>query len=200
MSHELVLLLIGLFYALVFRLLGSLRRESFSFQFILEAVGLTVLAAALSFLAGIYLNPVLFLVLLYLVTMRVRLLVDLANLSARSGRFGLAERVYGLAWRLKPDEPGRQVIAMNQGAVLILAGRVSEAVPLLKKVLEAPRLSPKYAAATHYNLGVAYRKQGETQQAIKHLSAAIEAFPGSVYARRAQALLRKGIEKKSPTA
>jgi len=191
MSHELLLLLVGLAYALIFRLLASLRRESFSLQFILEAVGLTALAVALSYLAGVRLDPILFVLSIYLVTMRARLLVDLANLVARSGRFGLAERLYGLAWRLGPDAHGRLVIAMNQGAARILEGRLPEAISMLEQVLEAPQLPPKYAAAAHYNLGVAYRGQGERRRSVDHLSAAIEALPGSVYARRAQMLLRK---------
>ncbi|HIQ00715.1 MAG TPA: tetratricopeptide repeat protein [Anaerolineales bacterium] len=191
MAQELLLLLVGLAYALIFRLLAWVRREGFSAQFILEAVLLTLVAAGLSFLAGIRLDPILFVLLVYLVTMRARLLVDVANLVARSGRFGPAERFYGLAWRLGPDAVGRQVIATNQGAALILEGRVAEAIPLLEGVLEAPHLPPKYAAAAHYNLGVAYRSQGETRKSKEHLHAAIEALPGSIYARRAQALLRK---------
>jgi tetratricopeptide (TPR) repeat protein len=198
MPHELLLLVVGLSYALVFRLLAALRRETFSYRFIAEAVGLTVLAAAFCFLTGIHLNPVFFLVFLYLITMRVRLLVDMANLAARSGRFELADRVFAAAWRLAPDAPGRLVIAMNQGAVRILAGRVAEAIPLLEEVLETEELSPKYAAATHYNLGVAYHKTGDGPQAIKHLSAAIEEFPNSVYARGAQALLQKRAKGEKP--
>ena len=196
MRHELLILLVGLAYALIFRLLAMLRRERFSAQFILEAVALTLLAAGLSFLAGIRLDPILFVLLVYVVTMRARLLVDVANLAARSGRFGLADRSYGLAWRALPDGPSRQVIGMNQGAALLLEGRVAEAISLLEKVLESSPLSPKYAAATHYNLGVAYKAQEEERKAIKHLHAAIEALPGSIYARQAQAMLRGRGKKK----
>jgi len=198
MRHDLLLLLVGLAYALIFRLLAWMRKDPFSLQFILEAAGLTVLAAALSFLAVVRLDPILFLILLYFLTMRVPLLVDLANLIARSGRFGLAERLYGLAGRLRPDEPARRILAMNHGAALILQGRVSDAISLLEGLLEVPELSPKHAAATHYNLGIAYRCQGDTQKANKHLHAAIDAFPGSIYARHAHALLKKRSGEKEP--
>lgn len=198
MRHEFLILLVGLAYALTFRLLAWLRRDPFSLQFILEAVGLTVLVAALSFLVGIRVDPILFLVLLYLLTMRAPLLVDLANLAARSGRFGLAERLYGLAGRLRPDVPAQLVIAMNHGAALVLEGCIPDAISLLEGVLETPGLSPKHAAATHYNLGVAYRSQGKVHKSNEHLHAAIDAFPGSIYARHAHAMLRKRSEEKEP--
>lgn len=195
MSSELLLLLVGLAYALIFRLLALVRREYFSFQFVVEAVLLTFLGAGLSYLGVLRLDPILFVVLLYLVTMRVRWLVDLANLLARSARFGAAEGLYGLAGRLAPDAPGRLIIDMNRGAALILQGRLEEAVALLRSVLKAPRLSPKQAAATHYNLGVAYRGQGDLRESARHLRAAIEALPGSIYARHAEALLKKRPKK-----
>ncbi len=191
MTHELLLLLVGLAYALIFRLLALIRREDFSFQFVIEAVVLTFVGAGLSFLGLLRIDPILFALLLYLFTMRSRLLVDLANLFARSGRFRASEWAYGLASRLGPDAPGRRVIAMNRGAALLLEGRVEEAIASLEEVLASPRLSPKQAAATHYNLGVAYRSQGDTPRSTRHLKAAIEALPGSVYARHAQALLKK---------
>lgn len=193
MRHELMILLIGVAYTLTFRLLAWLRRDPFSLQFILEAMGLTALAVLLSFLS-VRLNPILFLVLLYLLTMRCPLLVDLANAAARSGRFALAEKLYGLAGRLWPDAPACLVIAMNHGTAFILEGRIPEAISLLEKVLQTPDLSPKNSAATHYNLGVAYRNQGDTQKSNDHLHAAIEAFPGSVYARHAEAMLKKHAE------
>ncbi len=193
MSHWLLLLLVGLIYTLIFRLLGFLRREKFSLRFILEAMGMTLLVVALSLL-GFRLNPILFLLLLYLVTMRTRVLVDIANMAARR-RVSLAEQFYRLARRLWPDESGRLIIGMNEGAILTLAGRVSEAIPIMEKVLETEGLPPKYAAATHYNLGVAYHKAGEDGQLIiGHLNAAIEAMPNSVYARSAQKLLRERLQ------
>lgn len=191
MRHELMILLIGVAYALTFRLLAWLRRDPFSLQFILEAMGLTALAVLLSFLSIVRLHPILFLVLLYLLTMRCPLLVDLANAAARSGRFALAEKLYSLAGRLWPDAPACLVIAMNHGAAFILESRIPEAISLLEKVLQTPDLSPKNSAAAHYNLGVAYRSQGDIPKSKDHLHAAIEAFPGSVYARHAEAMLKK---------
>jgi len=196
MRPELLLLLVGLAYALIFRLLAWLRREMFSLQFIFEAVILTVVGAGLAYLGIFVFNPIVFVLLLYLITMRARLLVDLANLLARSGRFRAAERIYGLARGLGPDAPSRLVISMNQGAALILEGRTEEGIGLLKEVLETPDLSPKHLASVHYNLGVAYRHQGNNRESVHHLREAIEAMPGSIYARHAQALLKKRSGKK----
>ncbi|HID88856.1 MAG TPA: tetratricopeptide repeat protein [Anaerolineae bacterium] len=196
MRHELLLLLVGLAYALIFRLLALVRREDFSFQFVIEAVVLTLVGAGLSFLGLLRVDPIVFVLFLYLITMRSRLLVDLANLFARSGRFRLADQAYGWASRLWPDVPGRRVIAMNRGAALILEGRLEEAISLLEGVLASPRLSPKQTAAAHYNLGVAYRSRGDSHRSVRHLRAAIEALPGSVYARHAQALLKKRSGRK----
>jgi tetratricopeptide (TPR) repeat protein len=198
MPHELLLLLVGLLYALAFRLLAFLRREGFSTQFILEAVGITAVVVALSYLTELRLNPVLFLAGLYTITLRSRLLVDLANLAARSGRLGLAERIYGLAWRLWPNETGRMVIATNQAAIMIVEKRLSEASRLLERVLEDSDLPPKYAAAANYNLGVAYRDQGEISRAIKHFHDAVEALPNSVYGLRAKALMQRISKTKKP--
>lgn len=199
MQNDLMLPLVGLSYALIFRFLAWLRREPFSLQFVLEAVGLTALATALSFFAGLRLNPILFVVLLYFLTMRAPLLVDLANLMARSGRFALAERLYDLAGRLWPDEPARLVIAMNHGAALILQDRLLDALSLLEGVLKAPHLSPKHAAAVHYNLGIAYRSHGEAQKSNQHLIAAMEILPGSIYAQHAQAMLKKRPKQEPPS-
>ena len=107
MPHALILLLVGLAYALVFHALQFIRREGFSPQFILEVVGLTLVAVGLSVLRVAQVDPVALVIVLYLVTMRVRLLVDLANLVARRHRFALAERIYRLAWQLVPGPFGR---------------------------------------------------------------------------------------------
>ncbi len=196
MRHDLLLLLVGLAYALIFRLLALIRREEFSFQFVLEAVVITLAGAGASYLGLLRIDPIVFVLTLYLITMRSRLLVDLANLFARSGRFQAAGQTYGWASRLMPDTPGRRIIAMNRGAALILEGRLEEAISLLEEVASSPHLSPKQAAAVHYNLGVAYRSKGDTQRSVRHLRAAIEALPGSVYARHAQAMLKKRSGKK----
>lgn len=192
MPHALILLLVGLAYALVFHTLQYIRREGYSPQFTLEVVVLTLVAVGLSVLRIAQVDPVLLVIVLYLVTMRVRLLVDLANLVARSHRFELAGRIYGLAWQLLPGSFGQTVIAANQGAIMVWQEQLPEAIRVLEEALEDSAARPKFAAAIHYNLGVAYRKQGESLQAVKHLHAAIDALPNSIHAQRAQGLLRRG--------
>jgi hypothetical protein len=56
-----------------------------------------------------------FLLVVYLLTMRVRLIVDVGNLSAQRGSFSQADRLYALALRLWPDSAGRLVVQVNQG-------------------------------------------------------------------------------------
>jgi tetratricopeptide (TPR) repeat protein len=191
-----LLLVVGLTYAVVFQALALLRREGSSIQFVLEAMALTVLAAALAFLGLAQISPIVLVILLYLVTMRARLLVDLANLVARSHRFELAQRIFELGRQLRPDPLGQTVIAANQGAILVWMERFPEAIEMLEGALEDAASRPKFEAAIHYNLGVAYREQGEMPTAIKHLHEVIDDLPNSIYAQRAQALLRRGpVEK-----
>jgi tetratricopeptide (TPR) repeat protein len=190
----LLLLLIACLYALVFGGLGWLRREGLSIQFALEVLGLTALLVGGSWLLGMPLSPFLFLILLYVVTMRSRLIVDLANLLASRERYGPAFRLYelGLAWW--PDGASRLIVLVNQGAAYLRSGQVDTAIEVLESVLagdQEPRLGLKYEAACHYNLGYAYEKSGDSSQAAAQYNETIEAMPGSVYAQAAEAALKR---------
>lgn len=194
----LLLLLIACLYALVFGGLGWLRREGLSIQFALEVLGLTALLVGGSWLLGIPLSPFLFLILLYLVTMRSRLIVDLANLLASRERYGPAFRLYelGLAWR--PDAASRLIVLVNQGAAYLRSGQVDKAIEVLESVLagdQESRLGLKYEAACHYNLGYAYEKSGDDCQAAAQYNETIEAMPGSMYAQAAEAALKRRKER-----
>jgi tetratricopeptide (TPR) repeat protein len=196
----LLLLLIACFFVLVFGGLSFLRREGLSAQFALEAVALTAVLVGGSWLLGIQLNPFLFLILLYLVTMRSRLAVEVANLLTRQGRYDLAFRVYDLSLAWWPDPASRLIVLTNRGAAELRSGQVEAAVRTLESVLEVekrPRLGLKYEAACRYNLGYAYEKQEETAKATMQYNEVIELLPGSLYAQAANAALERRKRKHS---
>jgi tetratricopeptide (TPR) repeat protein len=190
----LLLLLVGCLYALVFGLLGYIRREGLSAQFLLEVVALTLVLTGASWLLGSPLSPILFVVILYLVTMRSRLTVDVANVLARREQNDLAFRLYGLALAWWPDAASRLIVQANMGAAQLYAGQVDAAIDTLTTVLEAenqPRLGVKYEASCHHNLGYAYEKKGAQARAMTQYNEAVDALPGSVYAQAAE----KGIQR-----
>ncbi len=201
LDPTLVLLLVACLYILLFGGLGFLRREGLSVQFALEAVGLTILLVGGTWLLAIQLNPVLFFALLYLVTMRSRWAVGVANMLARRGYYDLAFLLYRLSLAWWPDAASRLVVLTNRGAAELRSGQVDAAIQTLESVLETeerPRLGFKYEAACHYNLGFAYEKKGYTAKAVVKYNEAIDVLPGSLYGKAAQAglerLKKKGLE------
>jgi tetratricopeptide (TPR) repeat protein len=196
----LLLLLIASLFILLFGGLSFLRREGLSAQFALEAIALTALLVGGSWLLGIALNPFLFLILLYLVTMRSRLLVEIANRLAARRRYDLAFRLYrlGLAWW--PDDASRLIVLTNRGIAELHSGQIEPAIQTLEGVLEVekrPRLGFKYEAACRYNLGVAYERNGLDAKAVQQFNEAIDLLPGSPHARAAQTLLERRKKKQS---
>jgi tetratricopeptide (TPR) repeat protein len=194
LDPTLLLLLIASLFILVFGGLGFLRREGLSIQFALEAVGLTVLLVGGSWLLDIELSPFLFLALLYLITMRSRLTVDVANFLVRRDQPKLAFPLYRLSLAWWPDAPSRLIVLTNRGAAQVYTGQIDAAIETLEGVLEMeqrPRLGLKYEAACHYNLGYAYEKKGEDAKAIAQYNETIDVLPGSVYAQAAQAALKR---------
>ena len=61
-----------------------------------------------------------------------------------------------------------------------------------------PRLGLKYEAACRYNLGYAYERNGDDAKAVVQYNEAIDVLPGSLYAKAAQAALKRR-KKKSPS-
>jgi tetratricopeptide (TPR) repeat protein len=199
MDPYLLSLLIACLYIVVFGGLSLLRREGLSVQFAVEAIVLTALLVGGSYAIGIPINPILLLVVLYLVTMRSRLIVDLANLLARRRNYGAAFKLYqlGLAWW--PDTSARLIVLANRGAAELHSGEVDTAIKTFQAVMDSEqrsRLGIKYEAATNYNLAYAYEQAGEGSKAIAHYNAAIDTLPGSLYAKAAQAALKR--QKKKP--
>jgi tetratricopeptide (TPR) repeat protein len=190
----LLLLLIACLYILVFGGLGVVRREGLSIQFVVESVLVTALVVGGGWLLGVAANPFLFLALLYLITLRSRLLTDLGNILARRGSYDVAFRIYDLALALRPDPAGRLIVLANLGAARLHSGQVEAAIETMKEVLSQaarPGLGIKYEAATHYNLGYAYEKSGDEARAVAEYNEAIDTLPGSLYAQAAQSALKR---------
>ena len=201
MNPPVILLLEGLLFVVVFGALSLFRREGLSVQFAVEATAITALAAGLTAFTPLAVNPILLLIVIYLVTMRVRLLVDLGTLLARRGRFEQADRVFQLALRLRPDPSGRLIVEVNQGAACLQRNTLDQAISIFKSVLEKAGqgyLGVKYESAAHYNLGVAYRRKNMEAQAIAEFNAVLDTWPASVYARRAEMALAQGHHKDKP--
>jgi tetratricopeptide (TPR) repeat protein len=194
LDPTLLLLLIAGLFILVFGGLSFIRREGLSTQFALEGVALTALLVGGSRLLGIAFNPFLFLVILYVVTMRSRLTVDVANLLARRGSYDWAHRLYRLSLAWWPDASSRLIVQTNQGAAQLYQGELDAAIGTLESVLEVekrPRLGLKYEAACRYNLGLAYEQKGESARAVVEFNEVLDLLPGSPYAKAAQAAMKR---------
>jgi tetratricopeptide (TPR) repeat protein len=133
-----------------------------------------------------------FVIVLYLVTMRARLLVDLGNWFTARGQYARALALYRLALRLWPDAVGRQIVLINRGVTQLRMQEPEDAYRTLGEALaeETVRPGAKYLAAGYYNLGLACRRTGREAEAIRRFNEAIDALPHSVYARAAQRALR----------
>lgn len=192
MHPSLLILLVGILYILGFNALFYLRHQGVSLRLMIEGLILTGAAAALALVVSFH--PVLFLVVLYLVTMRVRLLVDLGNSVAGRGKPQQALRFYDLALRLGPDPSGRRIAEINRAAALIQTGQSEEAYQTLRTIVTDPeaQLGLKYQAAAYYNLGLACRRSGREPEAVQRFNEAVDTLPGSLYAQAARRALQEG--------
>ncbi len=188
---SLLILLIGLLYILSFGALSLLRRQGLSFRFAIEGLTITGAGAVLAYLYP--LPPLLVLVVLYLVTMRVRLLVDLGNWFTSRRQYGQALAVYRVATRLWPDLAGRQIVLINHGVTELGMGEPERAYRTITEAVagEEVRLGAKYLSAGYYNLGLACRRTGREQEAVRRFNEAIDALPHSLYAYAAQQALKE---------
>ena len=194
MSNAFVILLVGFLFTLFFGGLTFIRREGLSLRFATESIVITLLFAGLSFFLNLQIEPILFLLLVYIITMRVRILVDFANTLARRKNFPLASQLYQIARKVWPDRTNSLIIDVNQGTALIQQEKIDEAISLLKTILaqsEQCFLGIKYETATHYNLGVAFQKKNLPALAEKEFEEVIEIWPGSVYARFADSAIKR---------
>ncbi len=198
MDPLLITVLVGLFYILVVAGVSFLRREGQSSQFAFEALGIIGLVLLLRAATGLTLDPIFLFVLLYLVTMRARLLTDLGNLLFGRRGYETAARLYWLALRLYPNSTSRYVVLVNWGIARLQSGDVQGAIAALKDVLALAEkqggMGHKYEAACRYNLAVAHRKSGDDTQAVVQFNQVIDMFPDTVYGQAAQKALKKRRE------
>jgi tetratricopeptide (TPR) repeat protein len=187
-NPSLLVFLVGLLYTLIFRGLSVLRREGLSNQFVYEGIGVTSLIAIAMYLGNFFIHPIYFLILLYLITMRVRLLVGLGNHLSTWGRQRDALAVHNLALQLFPDRPTRLIVLINMGAVYLKRQQPDRAIEALEKVKAqiSHQLASKYMASCCYNLGMAYRRVGQRDDALRQFREVKEIFPLSQYARLAE--------------
>ena len=200
MNIPAILLLEGVLFVVLFGGLSLLRREGLSIQFVVEGLVITLLAAGPAILIGYHVHPLAFLIVLYLVTLRARILVDLANSLARRKNFSVANTVYSLAERLWPDRTSKLILRINRATTRLQQGDLEGGISLLKEVLQESRngfLGIRDEAAVHYNLGVAYQRKGLEAQAVAEFNAVLDTWPASIYARQAQLALEKARQRKS---
>lgn len=195
--------LIGLLYILVFGGMSVLRREGLSIRFAVEAIIITVIAVVVITILAIPIHPVVFVLLLYLITMRVRILVDVANSFARRGNFVQADRIYSLASRLGPDMSSKLIVQVNRSIMLLQENKLDEAISAFAEILtqaDSGYLGVKYESATHFNLAVAYLRKGNPSMATVEFNATIDTWPASLYAHRAEQALNRQRHKESTPA
>lgn len=194
MSAPFIILLVGFLFTFFFGGLTFIRREGLSIRFAIESIIITLLFSGLGFLFKLNIEPILFLLIIYVVTMRVRILVDLGNLMAKRKNFALADKIYQFSARLWPDKSNALIIDVNRGTSVLQYGNLDEAITIFKTVLartEQGFLGIKYETATHYNLGVAYQRKNLPSLALQEFEAVIEIWPGSIYSRVAEAAIKK---------
>ncbi|MFL7809777.1 MAG: hypothetical protein AB8I80_14170 [Anaerolineae bacterium] len=188
---SLLILLVGLLYVLGFGGLSLLRRQGLSLRFAIE--GLVIIGAGALLALFVPVPPLLVLVVLYLITMRVRLLVDLGNWFTSRGQHRQAFATYRIATRLWPDLAGLQIVLINRGVAELGMREPETAYRTLSGALagEEVRLGAKYLSAGYYNLGLACRRTGREQEAVRRFNEAIDALPHSLYAYAAQQALKE---------
>jgi tetratricopeptide (TPR) repeat protein len=189
-------LLVGALFLAAFTGLTVLRRQKPSVRFLVEGGVLTAAAIALS-LSGTPVHPILFLVVLYLATMRVRLLVDLSNVLTSRRQFAAALAVQRFALLIGPDPASRQIAGISRGVTQLRMGDPQSAYFTLKGVLleEQVRLAVRERAAGYYNLGVACERTARREEAERSFRQAIEALPGSIYALGAEKALQRAAAR-----
>ena len=195
MNPHLLIIAIGLFYIVVFGGLSLLRREGLSAQFAIEVVLITALVEAIALLTSTIVDPLPFLIFIYLFTMRGRLLVDLANALSSRGRQGNAITLLQWAMRLLPDRSTKLVIQVNMGIVQLRRKNPASAQELfdgvLKEMDQGGGLGIKYEAACRYNLGQALMQQGKEPEAVHQFNETMIIFPNSIYSKAANRVLEQ---------
>jgi tetratricopeptide (TPR) repeat protein len=192
MNPSLLILLSGAIYLFGFGALSFLRRQGVSLRFVVEGIVITAAGVALT-LASIPVHPLLFLIAIYLITMRVRLLVDLGNAFSDRGRFGQALEIFRLALSLGPDAVSRRIVLINRGVAQLRMRDPGAAYHTLTEALAGEQGQPgaKYLAGGLFNLGLACRRTKREAEAVVNFHKTIDTLPGSVYAQGAAQALKE---------
>jgi tetratricopeptide (TPR) repeat protein len=187
-----LILIVGLLYIFGFGALSYMRRQGLSLRFAVEGLVITAIGAVLP-LASLSISPLYVLIVLYLVTMRVRLLADLGNWFSSRRRYEQALGFYRFALRLAPDTVSRQIVLINRGVTELRMQDPERARLTLAEALVDTEEQPgaKYLAAGYYNLGLAYLRTGREADAARYLNQAIDTLPNSIYAHAAREALKK---------
>lgn len=194
MNSLLMIATIGVLYIVIFGGLALIRREGLSTQFALESLAITAIAVLFSYVTNINFHPIFYLIFIYLITMRVRLLVDLANFLSNRGRQRDAMNVMQFALRLYPDRSSEMVVLVNMGTVQLRRKNPESAADLFEIVLEKFEqggLGIKYEAACRYNYGVALQQLGKEAQAVAQFNEVTIIYPNSIYSKAAEIALKK---------
>lgn len=193
MNPCVLLVLEALLFALLFGGLSWLRGEGLPIRFAWEVVGITVLCMLLYTTTHASIHPVPFLLIVYLVTMRSRLLVDMGNAFLARGWPAQALWLFDLSAHLAGDPRSVALARINSGVARIQQKRLGEAVSLLQETLATlphGRDAPRLEAACRYNLGLAYLRLEQEASAGQQFRQVIELLPNSLYARGAESALR----------
>jgi tetratricopeptide (TPR) repeat protein len=200
MNPHLIILAVGIFYILVFGAMSLLRREGLSTQFAIESFIITIVVVGIALLTNTTVDPILFLIFIYLITMRGRLLVDLSSFLSSRGRQRDAIKLLQFAMRLMPDHSTRLVIQVNMGIVQLQRKNPASAQALFEEVLqemdERGGLGIKYEAACRYNLGQALIQQGKEAEAVRQFNETMIIFPNSIYSKAASRSLEQRRSRK----
>ena len=195
MNPHLLILIVGLFFTLIFGAMSLIRREGLSTQFAVESMLITVVVIGIAWILNTVVDPLAFLIFIYLATMRGRLLVDLANFLSSRGRQRDAIRLLQWALSLLPDHSTWMVIKVNMGIVQLRRKNLDSAQMLFEEVLKAMDegggLGIKYEAACRYNLGQALMQQGKEAEAVRQFNEVMVVFPNSIYSKAAGMALEK---------
>lgn len=194
MNSLFMIAIIGILYIVIFGGLALIRREGLSTQFALESLGITAVFLVGTFITNINIHPIFFLILIYLITMRVRLLVDVGNFLSNRGRQRDAIKLLQFALRLFPDQSSRLVVLVNMGTVQLRRKNPESAQELFEMVLEESKdggLGIKYEAACRYNFGVALQQLGKEAQAVHQFNEVTIIYPNSIYSKAAEIALQK---------
>jgi len=188
----LIISLTGLLYIAGFEALFFIRQQGLSAQFAIEGLVITAASAAVAFTV-LPINVALFLAALYLLTMRVRLLIDLGNWFTRRHSFQRAFAIYEFALLLYPDPASRRAVLINRGLAELTMQKSEMAYHTFKEALSGGELrrGALYLAASYYNLGIACRRTGRDLEAIQCFNEAKSAMPNSIYAYASERALKE---------